>query len=57
LAIDHPTISCDDLEMKLRSAETPVITRIENGKVLIDLRTVQEGEEDRLIETLVSVLS
>jgi L-seryl-tRNA(Ser) seleniumtransferase len=57
LAIDHPTISCDDLEMKLRSAETPVITRIENGKVLIDLRTVQEGEEDRLIEMLVSVLS
>lgn len=57
LAIAHPTMSCDELEMKLRSAETPVIARIENGRVLIDLRTVQAGEEDRLIEILVTALS
>ncbi|MEP6703911.1 MAG: L-seryl-tRNA(Sec) selenium transferase, partial [Acidobacteriota bacterium] len=57
LVIKHSGISSTDLERKLRTGETPVIARIENDRVLIDLRTVQEGEEDRLTEMLVAAFS
>jgi L-seryl-tRNA(Ser) seleniumtransferase len=56
LAITHSTMSCAELERRLRKAETPVIVRIENDKVLIDLRTVQESEEARLTEILAVAL-
>ena len=56
LAIKHSGISPTEIESRLRLAETPVIVRIENDKVLIDLRTVQESEEDRLVEVLAAVL-
>ena len=52
LAIKHGRMSATDLEAKLRSAETPVIARIENDVVLLDLRTVDESDEDRLIDIL-----
>ncbi len=38
--------------MEVRFAATPVITRIVDDRVLIDLRTVSEAEEDELIEGL-----
>ena len=52
LAIKHERLSATDIEEKLRAAETPVIARIENDAVLIDLRTVGESEQDRLVDTL-----
>ncbi len=45
-------IDVDDviaLERKLRSAEPPVIARIENDRLVIDLRTVLAVEEDELL--------
>ena len=56
LAIRRDDGSASEIERKLRTAETPVITRIEDDAVLIDLRTVQEDEEDRLIEMIVKAL-
>jgi L-seryl-tRNA(Ser) seleniumtransferase len=56
LAIKHETLSSVEIERRLRMAATPVIARIENDTVLLDLRTVQENEEDRLIEMFVAVL-
>jgi L-seryl-tRNA(Ser) seleniumtransferase len=40
------------LERCLREADPPVIARIENDALLIDLRTVLESEEDELIAAL-----
>jgi L-seryl-tRNA(Ser) seleniumtransferase len=40
------------LESRLRSGTPPVIARIENDRLVIDLRTVAEEEEDRLIEAV-----
>ena len=56
IAIRHPAISADEIERKLRAAETPVIARIENDNVVIDLRTVDPSEEDRLLDMLVGSL-
>jgi L-seryl-tRNA(Ser) seleniumtransferase len=55
VALHHPALSASEIESRLRMGETPVIARIENDKVLLDLRTVQESEERRLIEILWSV--
>jgi L-seryl-tRNA(Ser) seleniumtransferase len=40
------------LESRLRSADPPVIARIENDRLLLDLRTVQPGEEKELLAAL-----
>ena len=57
IAVKHSRLSEVELERKLRSGKTPVITRIEAERVLIDLRTVREGEETELFEMLRSALA
>ncbi|MBA3351090.1 MAG: L-seryl-tRNA(Sec) selenium transferase [Blastocatellia bacterium] len=56
VALRHSIRSAADIEQRLRSADTPVIARIENDRVLIDLRTVHESEERELIEIVGSAL-
>ena len=48
----HTEFSDSQLEAKLRSADPPVIARIEAGRVLLDLRTVSEDEESTLLEII-----
>ncbi|MCW5960745.1 MAG: L-seryl-tRNA(Sec) selenium transferase [Pyrinomonadaceae bacterium] len=50
LALTHEKLSVNELEEKLRLSDPPVITRIEEDKVLIDLRTVSNAEVDVLLE-------
>ena len=48
-------VTCSDVmavERALRSAEPPVIVRIENERLLLDLRTVLPEEEDTLMRVL-----
>ena len=52
LAVTHQKMSADKLEESLRSSNPPVIVRILEDKVLIDLRTVSEPEEAKLLEVL-----
>jgi L-seryl-tRNA(Ser) seleniumtransferase len=52
LALTHAKHSDHELELALRLSNPPVITRIVEGKVLIDLRTVADSDEDELIEIL-----
>jgi L-seryl-tRNA(Ser) seleniumtransferase len=52
-------IACDnvvDCERKLRHARTPVIARIEDGRLLLDLRTVFAEEEPELQAALQSAI-
>ncbi len=44
--------SPDELDALLRQAEPPVIGRIEQDRLLLDLRTVQPGEDDALAQVL-----
>jgi L-seryl-tRNA(Ser) seleniumtransferase len=55
IALKHRTLSADDLELKLRHCSPPVIARIADGLVLIDLRTVAAREEPDLIRALTSL--
>jgi L-seryl-tRNA(Ser) seleniumtransferase len=52
IALKHDEISADKLEETLRSSSPPVIVRILEDKVLIDLRTVMENEEVEILEIL-----
>ncbi len=55
LALKHEKMSAANLEQNLRLSEPPIITRILEDKVLIDLRTVSESEEIELLEVLVKI--
>lgn len=54
-AIKHNKLSSSQLEEKLRHSKPPVVTRILDDRVLIDLRTVLEDEEFELLEILSSI--
>jgi L-seryl-tRNA(Ser) seleniumtransferase len=55
IALTHPTLSADALENILRHSSPPVIARIAEDQVLLDLRTVLEDEEEQLLEILAAV--
>ncbi|HEX9629052.1 MAG TPA: L-seryl-tRNA(Sec) selenium transferase [Pyrinomonadaceae bacterium] len=52
VALDHETLNANEIESRLRAASPPVITRIADGHVLLDLRTVDLSEESDLITAL-----
>lgn len=53
VSLEHPKISPTRLEESLRFSDPPIITRIVDGKVAIDLRTVSESEELEITDRLV----
>jgi L-seryl-tRNA(Ser) seleniumtransferase len=55
LAVDCKTLSADELATRLREAEPPVIARVEEGRVLLDLRTVFPEQDQALARILSSV--
>lgn len=55
LALKHARLSADALEEALRRSNPPVIARISEGQVLLDLRTVAEDEEAELLEALAAI--
>ncbi len=48
LAVSSAEIGADEIARKLREWVTPIIARVEDGRVLLDLRTV-EPEQDSLV--------
>ena len=44
VAITHPDKSAQEIEQALRNYSPPIISRISEGKVLLDLRTVFEDQ-------------
>ena len=55
LAINRSRFPAARLEQMLRSSSPPVIARIVDDKVLIDMRTVSESEEQELEKILMSI--
>jgi L-seryl-tRNA(Ser) seleniumtransferase len=55
IALRHPTRSADWLDGWLRRRATPIIGRIENDRLLLDLRTALVEEDERVAETLARV--
>lgn len=52
ISLQHPGLSADEIHRHLRLAQPPVIARISDRKVLLDLRTVAPDEEPELLEAL-----
>jgi L-seryl-tRNA(Ser) seleniumtransferase len=48
IALRHTNLGADDLLRSLRQSETPIVARIAEGRVILDLRTV-EPEADNLL--------
>ncbi|MBN1590059.1 MAG: hypothetical protein JW888_11130, partial [Pirellulales bacterium] len=56
VAIDPRTFSPDELGLRLRRHRPPVFTRIQNDRLLIDPRTMRDGDEPMLVEAVVQSL-
>jgi L-seryl-tRNA(Ser) seleniumtransferase len=54
VALKHESLSADELDQLLRRATPPVIARIAEDRILLDLRTVFPDEEEELMEVLLS---
>lgn len=55
LAITAEGLSADELAARLRAHKPPVIARVEEGRVLLDLRTVFPHEQVHVVQALASV--
>lgn len=52
LALTHADLSADELSANLRKFEPPIISRVEEGRVLLDLRTVFPGQDSAIADAL-----
>jgi L-seryl-tRNA(Ser) seleniumtransferase len=55
IALTHAELSADELCARLRGNEPPLIARIEEGRVLLDLRTVSSDQDATVADALASV--
>ena len=55
LAVTAEGLSADEIAARLRGNDPAVIARVEEGRVLIDLRTVFEDEEPALTAALLKI--
>jgi L-seryl-tRNA(Ser) seleniumtransferase len=55
LSLSHKELSADELRSRLRLSDPPVIARVEDGRVLLDLRTVFP-EQDRALAGVIDKL-
>jgi len=52
LAVMRDGLSADEISARLRASEPPVIARVEEGRVLLDLRTVFPEQDENVIAAL-----
>ena len=52
VAVTSSELSADELAARIRASEPPIIARVEEGRALLDLRTVFPDQDSLLIEAL-----
>jgi L-seryl-tRNA(Ser) seleniumtransferase len=56
LAVSAASLSADELASRLRRNDPPIVARVEDGRVLLDLRTVMRAAEDaQIVLALLSI--
>ena len=55
LAITHSRLSADELCSRLRASDPPIIARVEDGRVLLDLRTVFPDQDGAVAAVLLTL--
>jgi L-seryl-tRNA(Ser) seleniumtransferase len=57
IALTSRSLSADELAARLRGAQPAVIARVEDGRVLLDLRTVFPAQDEIVVQILDRVAS
>ena len=52
MAIEVQGLSATTIEVKLRQADPPIVARIQDERVVIDLRTVSPDEDETIAAAL-----
>jgi L-seryl-tRNA(Ser) seleniumtransferase len=55
LAVAAKGLRADELQARLRALELPIIARVQEGRVMLDLRTVPEEQDDVLVARIQQV--
>ena len=55
LAVTHQSANADALAARLRAVEPPIVARIEEGRVLLDLRTVFPEQDEAIAHALIRI--
>lgn len=55
LAITPKVVNADAIARQLRHVETPIVARVEDDRVLLDLRTVFPQQDDAIVRALLTV--
>jgi L-seryl-tRNA(Ser) seleniumtransferase len=56
MAVSCEGLSADELARRLRISDPPIITRVEEGRVLLDLRTVFPHQDGALVAALAGIV-
>ncbi len=49
VVLDHPSLGPDEIEHRLRRHDVPIVARIQDDRVVLDLRTVDPLDDDVLV--------
>jgi L-seryl-tRNA(Ser) seleniumtransferase len=52
VAVEKAGLSANEIEARLRRATTPIIARIQDDRVVLDLRTVDEADEREIVRVV-----
>ncbi len=55
LAITSKTLSADEIAARIRKFDVPIISRVQEGRVLLDLRTVFPEQDEVVLDALVKI--
>jgi L-seryl-tRNA(Ser) seleniumtransferase len=56
LALSCESLGADELSERLRASDPPIVARVEEGRVLLDLRTVFPAQDAALVAALASIV-
>jgi L-seryl-tRNA(Ser) seleniumtransferase len=57
LAIEDPSGDAGRFEARLRGCDPPVVARVNDGKLLLDLRTVLPEQDEQLARCLAAAVT
>jgi L-seryl-tRNA(Ser) seleniumtransferase len=57
VAISHKSLSANQIESRLRMGRPAIITRIKEGMVLFDPRTLNDGEISKIVESVRNIIN
>jgi L-seryl-tRNA(Ser) seleniumtransferase len=55
VAIRSPRVTADEFRQRLRSYDPPIIARVEDGRVLLDPRTIEPANDAIIVSALISI--